>query len=68
MADVKLICGSAESATKSDALGDYSLAIAASGLCTLNVGSGKSGTVLLGNNPVRYNFEVPDSGASLQQR
>ena len=68
VAYAKLVRGSAESATKSHALGNYSLAIAASGLCTVSVGSGKSGTVLLGNNPVRYNFEVPDSGVSLQQR
>lgn len=67
-ADVKLVCGNAESAGKSDAQGNYSLAIAASGLCTLSVGPGKSASVLLGNNPARYNFEVPDSGASLQQR
>ena len=40
VAYAKLVCGSAESATKSYALGNYSLAIAASGLCTVSVGSG----------------------------
>jgi hypothetical protein len=66
--EVKLVCGGTESVGKSDAQGNYSLAIAASGLCTLVVGGGKSSSVLLGKNPARYNFEVPDAGAALVQR
>lgn len=67
-AEVKLTCGGAQSTGKSDANGNYSLSIAALGLCTLTVGDGKSASVLLGKDPARYNFEVPETGASLVQR
>jgi len=65
---VTLTCGSAQSTGKSDANGNYSLSIATSGLCTLTVGDGKSASVLLGKDPARYDFEVPESGTSLLQR
>ena len=65
---VSLACGNAQSTGKSDANGNYSLSIAASGLCTLTVGDGKSASVLLGKDPARYDFEVPEAGTSLLQR
>lgn len=68
VAEVKLTCGSTQSTGKSDASGNYSLSIAAMGLCTLTVGDAKSASVLLGKDPARYNFEVPESGAALLQR
>lgn len=68
VAEVKLTCGSAQSTAKSDASGNYSLSIAALGLCTLTVGDAKSASVLLGKDPARYNFEVPETGAALLQR
>jgi hypothetical protein len=68
IAEVKLTCGSTNSTGKSDANGNYSLSIAALGLCTLTVGDAKSASVLLGKDPARYNFEVPEAGVSLLQR
>lgn len=64
---VKLTCGGSQSAGVADAHGNYSLSIAASGLCTLTVGDGKTASVLLGRDPARYDFEVPASGTSLLQ-
>jgi len=66
-AAVQLTCGKVKSAGQTNAMGNYSLSIAASGDCTLSV-DGKAGAVSLGSNPVRYDFEVPASGASLIQR
>ena len=66
-AAVKLTCGTLQSAGQSDPRGNYSLSIATSGSCTLNV-DGKAAPVQLGNQPVRYDFEVPAAGNALVQR
>ena len=70
VAEVRLTCGTVQTTGQSDGSGIYSLSIAASGLCTLTVddGKAKSATVLLGKNPARYDFEVPETGSALLQR
>lgn len=64
---VTLTCGNQQSMSTSDANGNFSVAIAASGPCTLTV-QGKQGSVNLGPQPVRYNFEVPAQGSVLIQK
>lgn len=66
-AAVQLTCGTLQSAGQSDPRGNYSLSIAASGSCKLSV-DGKAAPVNLGNQPVRYDFEVPAAGNALVQR
>ena len=68
-AAVRLQCGGAASPGRTDERGYYALSINASGLCTLTVNDGNSASVLLGPNPVRYDFDVPaDARAPLVQR
>jgi hypothetical protein len=64
---LKLICGSETVVGKSDATGNYRLSIAGSGRCALSVGD-KTAVVVLGSDPARYDFDVPDGAAPLRQR
>ena len=66
-ASVHLQCGSVSVDGRADPQGNYSLSISASGLCTLTVNERSAATVLLGKNPVRYDFDVPVDGAPLAQ-
>lgn len=64
---VQLTCAALNSSGQSDPGGKYSLSIAASGPCILKV-DGKTAPVNLGSQPARYDFEVPATGSSMEQR
>ena len=64
---LKLICGGETAVGKSDATGNYRLSIAGAGRCALSVGD-KTVVVVLGSDPARYDFDVPDGAAPLRQR
>jgi len=59
---LKLICGGQSVTGESDAQGRYRLSIAGAGRCALTV------AVVLGDDPARYDFEVPADAAPLRRR
>ena len=60
-----LVCGKAFSAGQADARGNFSVAVAGSGSCNLTV-DGKAVTLQLGNEPTRYDFDVPAGDGPLK--
>ena len=64
---LKLICGGQSVTGESDAQGRYRLSIAGAGRCALTVGD-KAVAVVLGDDPARYDFEVPADAAPLRRR
>ncbi len=67
-AALRLECPGGQATGASDALGNFSLAVPGKGRCALFVGE-RSAVVVLGAEPVRYDFDVPaDAAAPLRQR
>ena len=65
---LKLECGTASAAAKTDEFGSYSLKIVATGECRLSVdykGSSPSLKVALYEKPVRYDLTVKDESGKL---
>jgi hypothetical protein len=60
-----LVCGKTFSAGQADARGNYSIAVAGSGGCNFTV-DGKATTVQLGNEPTRFDFDVPAGDGPLK--
>ncbi len=60
-----LVCGKTFSAGQADARGNYSIAVAGTGSCTLSA-DGKSTTLQLGGEPTRFDFEVPAADGPLK--
>lgn len=66
-AQVILKCGTRLGAGQANDQGYYRLGVDAHGDCVLNV-DGKEAAVVLGNDPVRRDFDVPVSGQQLIPR
>ncbi len=66
-AALRLECPGGQATGTSDAQGNFNLSVPGKGRCVLFVGD-KNAVVVLGTEPVRYDFEVPADAAPLRQR